>query len=126
MHKKVAQCFIFLAASVCFVPSGIAQRYNSPPKDDVQIDDLQQSSPVSAIAETSTIERGHLASTGSGEVGQRQAIPRRGPLNRLQGRIANRVQNRIRNRLDRYYSPQANANSPFLVASEQVRTTGRK
>lgn len=47
------------------------------------------------------------------------------PIARINGRIQNRVQSRIRNRIDRYYSPQANAASPFEVAGDQVHSTGR-
>lgn len=45
------------------------------------------------------------------------------PLARIGNRIENRVQSRIRNRIDRYYSPTANAASPFAVASERARNT---
>ncbi len=47
------------------------------------------------------------------------------PLKRNDNRIQNRVQSRIRNRIDRYYDPQANATSPFKVASDQGRAVGR-
>lgn len=43
------------------------------------------------------------------------------PTGRLVTRIANRVQSRLRNRIDRYYDPQANALSPFVVAGETTR-----
>lgn len=45
---------------------------------------------------------------------------------RIDDRIANRVQARIRNRIDRYYAPQANAASPFVIAGEQVHIAGRR
>jgi hypothetical protein len=62
-------------------------------------------------------------------IGQRRsrgdAAPNVQPLVRISGRVANRVQNRIRNRIDRFYDPQANAASPFRVASDQARRNGR-
>lgn len=72
---------------------------------------------------------GATADTGSGEIGQR--VRHTGltadtdPLGRISARIQNRVQNRIRNRIDRYYDPQANATTPFAVASEQAAAAGR-
>ncbi|WP_156363428.1 hypothetical protein [Sphingomonas sp. Leaf30] len=47
------------------------------------------------------------------------------PMGRISNRIQNRVQARIRNRIDRYYDPQANATTPFIVAGDQLRTTAR-
>ena len=47
------------------------------------------------------------------------------PMGRISSRIQNRVQARIRNRIDRYYDPQANTATPFIVASDQLRTTAR-
>jgi len=44
------------------------------------------------------------------------------PLERIDSRVQNRVQSRIRNRIDRWYDPQANAVSPFVVANERVRS----
>ena len=74
-------------------------------------------------------QAGRTATTVSGEIGQRQSrekiAPNAAPLGRVQNRIGNRVQNRIRNRIDRYYNPEANAASPFDVASEQARATAR-
>lgn len=74
-------------------------------------------------------ETEHTASLESGELGQRQtrdeAAPNIEPLGRISNRVQNRVQNRIRNRIDRYYSPQANAASPFEVANDRARTAGR-
>lgn len=46
------------------------------------------------------------------------------PLARIDARIQNRVQSRMRTRIDTNYDPQANALSPFVVASAQARTTG--
>lgn len=75
-------------------------------------------------------QTGRTATVAGGEVGQRQtrqdAAPNVAPTGRIANRIENRVQNRIRNRIDRYYDPQANAASPFEVASEQARTAGRR
>lgn len=47
------------------------------------------------------------------------------PLTRLDSRTQNRVQSRIRNRVDRNYDPQANATSPFKVASVQGPAVAR-
>lgn len=70
-----------------------------------------------------------VADSAVGEVGQRQTeVPfglTRSPFARIESRIANRVQSRIRNRLDRYYDPQANATSPFVIAEDKARTAGR-
>lgn len=64
-----------------------------------------------------------------GRVGQRQtrdeAAPNIEPVGRVESRISNRVQSRLRNRIDRFYDPQGNASSPFIVASDQVRNAGR-
>lgn len=60
--------------------------------------------------------------------GQRQkredVAPNIEPLDRIESRIANRVQSRIRNRIDRFYDPQANATSPYVVAADQNRQSG--
>ena len=67
---------------------------------------------------------GQLANTGQGEVGQRQsraqAAPNVSPLGRIQTRLQNRVQSRLRNRVDRFYSRETSATSPFAIASDQV------
>jgi P pilus assembly chaperone PapD len=75
------------------------------------------------------VPNGRLSNAGNGQIGQRQTrrdtaanVP---PLERIQGRVANRVQNRLRTRIDRFYDPQANAATPFRVASEQARTSRR-
>ena len=47
------------------------------------------------------------------------------PMARVDNRIQNRIQARIRNRIDRYYDPKANATSPFSVAGDQLRKTGK-
>lgn len=69
---------------------------------------------------------------GSGQTGQRQTRDQVAqdagiePMRRIGSRIQNRAQTRIRNRIDRYYDPQANATSPFVVAGDQARTAGRR
>ena len=69
---------------------------------------------------------------GNGPTGQRQTreevATQTGikPVRRISSRIENRAQTRIRNRIDRYYDPQSNATSPFVVASEQARAAGRR
>jgi RecJ-like exonuclease len=72
-----------------------------------------------------SIQSGHVADSTVGRVGQRQTrqevAPNVQPLARISGRINNRVQSRIRNRIDRNYSPQANATSPFEVAADRAR-----
>jgi len=90
---------------------------------------------IATTATAQTTQPARVASTGSvassavGTAGQRQtreqATLNVAPMGRIAGRIGNRVQSRIRNRIDRYYSPQANAASPFIVAGEQARTTVR-
>lgn len=69
------------------------------------------------------------ANSAVGQAGQRQtreeAAPNIKPMGRIDNRIANRVQSRIRNRIDRYYDPQANAASPFVIAGAQARATAR-
>ncbi len=64
---------------------------------------------------------GGLARSSVGEIGQRQSFDSIEPMARINSRIQNRVQSRIRNRIDKYYTPQANAISPFEVAGDQVR-----
>lgn len=86
--------------------------------------------PVNAqVATMQTSARGQLSITSGGTIGQRQAMPPTALANvpgaRVDVRINSRVQNRIRNRIDRYYDPQANALSPFLIAEGQIRSPGR-
>ena len=75
---------------------------------------------------------GQTASSSVGTAGQRQTREQLGqeagiePLARISGRIQNRAQMRVRNRIDRYYDPQANAMSPFVVAGDQARAAGRR
>jgi len=72
------------------------------------------------------------ADAGSGRIGKRQtreAVARKAgtePLARISNRVNNRVQSRIRNRIDQDYDPQANAASPFAVASDQARAAANR
>jgi hypothetical protein len=81
-------------------------------------------SPAAAAQEADTV-----AQSTVGRAGQRQARSQptisAQPMERINSRIRNRVQSRVRNRLDRFYSPQANTASPFEIAGEQTRTSGR-
>lgn len=74
------------------------------------------------------IQGGRVAESTAGRVGQRQTRDDAAsivvPTGRIDGRIPSRIQSRIRNRIDRYYSPQANAASPFEVAQDQARVAG--
>lgn len=69
---------------------------------------------------------------GSGQTGQRQTRDEVATqtgietTGRITSRVQNRAQTRIRNRIDRYYDPQSNTTSPFVVASEQARAAGRR
>jgi len=69
---------------------------------------------------------------GNGQTGQRQTrdevatLTGIEPMRRIGSRVQNRAQTRIRNRIDRYYDPQSNATSPFVVASEQARAASRR
>lgn len=75
---------------------------------------------------------GQTASSSAGTTGQRQTREQLGqvagiePLARISGRIQNRTQMRVRNRIDRYYDPQANVISPFVVAGDQARAGGKR
>lgn len=70
---------------------------------------------------------GQVASSSVGRQGERLIVPAptTRPLSRVDSRITNRVQSRVRNRIDRFYAPQANATSPFVVAGEQAGAAGR-
>jgi hypothetical protein len=76
-----------------------------------------------------TSPAGQVASSAAGRAGQRQTrdqgIVGLQPLGAIDGRIRNRVESRIRSRIDRYYDPQANALSPFVVAGERARARRR-
>lgn len=75
--------------------------------------------------EVTRVPAGSLARSSVGEIGQRQSFETIEPMARINSRIQNRVQSRIRNRIDKYYTPQANATSPFEVADDQVRSAGQ-
>jgi hypothetical protein len=85
--------------------------------------------PPPAIANDQTAR---TADTVSGRIGKRQtreAVARKAgtePMARIANRINNRVQSRIRNRIDQDYDPQANAASPFAVASDQARAAANR
>lgn len=74
---------------------------------------------------------GETAKSTVGQVGLRQSQGQLAqelnakPMARLENRIQNRIESRVRNRIDRYYDPKANATSPFSIAGEQLRKTGR-
>lgn len=77
-----------------------------------------------AISQNAT--GGHVPASSVGKAGQRGdlGLPTLnvGPID---SRIQNRVQSRIRNRIDRFYDPQANAASPFDVASDEIKNSSR-
>lgn len=109
-----------LALLLCAIPAAAQDRY---------WDDQDQLLPVqSPLPRT---DPGETARSSAGQAGQRQTREQVAadigiePMGRISTRIQNRVQSRIRNRIDRYYSPQANAISPFAIASEQSATAGR-
>lgn len=89
---------------------------------------------VSAAAQSGTarggVRPGRVATSTVGEAGRRveaddpNAAAVR-PMARIQNRIANRIQSRIANRIDRDYDPQATSISPFQMAQDRVRASGR-
>lgn len=95
----------------------MAQQFDSNATDETEF--AERAPATSAAPVTRTVD------TGNGQIGQRQtrqdATPSTMPFDRVDNRVSSRVQNRIRNRIDRYYDPQANATSPFTVASDQAR-----
>lgn len=74
---------------------------------------------------------GQTAQSTAGQVGQRRTredvAQDSGVVatSRIGNRIQNRIHTRIYNRIDRYYTPQADAASPFADAEEQTRAAGR-
>lgn len=90
-----------------------------------------QEMPTRSASRLPMTSQGETARSAVGQAGQRQSREQVAmdtgiePMGRINRRIQNRVQSRIRNRIDRYYSPQANATSPFAVASEQATAIGR-
>ncbi|MDG5973003.1 hypothetical protein JAGODDHD_03773 (plasmid) [Sphingomonas paucimobilis] len=91
----------------------------------------EQEAPMRSASPLPMTGQGETARSAVGQAGQRQSREQVAvdtgiePMGRINRRIQNRVQSRIRNRIDRYYSPQANATSPFAVASEQAAGAGR-
>lgn len=83
---------------------------------------------VAAPAVAQDTGSSRVTDTVNGRAGQRltrtQATDGIEVTGRIAARVQNRVQSRIRNRIDRYYSPQANAASPFVIAGEQARAAG--
>lgn len=78
-----------------------------------------------------TAQTGQVARSAAGQVGQRQtreqAAAKVAPMSVVaNGRIQNRIQSRLRARIDRYYDPQANTLSPFVVAADQERVATKK
>ncbi len=89
-----------------------------------------RSTPVGSGITTQASKTSHTdTDTGKSVAGQRQTRQQVAqetgiePMGRISSRIQNRVQARIRNRIDRYYDPQANTTTPFLVAGDQLRAT---
>lgn len=84
---------------------------------------------IAGPASAQNTQSGRTAKIVNGEVGQRQArdeaAPNIQPLERISSRIQNRVQSRIRQRIDRNYTPQTDAASPFEVAGDQARNKNR-
>jgi len=91
-----------------------------------------QKYPQNVVSTLPSTGAGEVAKSAVGQVGQRRTRedlttkPDVISMTRVDLRIQNRVQSRIRNRIDPLYDPQANAASPFTVASEQVRTPRRR
>ena len=114
----------FAALSLVLSSAAIAQDRGLSIESETQ--QAAENVPVAPSSSTPVISQGRAANAGNGQVGQRQsradAAPSALPLDRVQGRIASRVQNRLRNRIDRFYDPQANAMTPFLVAGDRIRT----
>jgi hypothetical protein len=86
---------------------------------------------ATSAAWAQTEPTGRVAQSSVGQVGTRQtredAATAINPLAATNGRLQNRIQSRLRTRIDRYYSSQANALSPFEVAADEVRTpSGRR
>lgn len=73
-------------------------------------------------------EDGRTAAVNGTDVGQRQEaedVRSVNPMGRVESRVPNRVENRIRSRIDRFYDPRATTTSPFEVAGELTRRSGR-
>lgn len=80
-------------------------------------------------AHAQQVTGGQTASSTVGSVGQRQTREEAAigiePMARIDSRIQNRIESRLRTRVDRDYSPEANAISPFETAADRARTAGR-
>ncbi|KZE13273.1 hypothetical protein AVT10_03635 [Sphingomonas hankookensis] len=104
--------------------SSVASEAAAQDRADPEAQDVAVPSPTPAP--------GIVARSVVGQAGQRQNRDQVeqdtgiAPMARIANRIQNRAQTRIRNRIDRYYDPQANAASPFVVAGEQARVAGRR
>lgn len=103
-----------------------------PPDSRPQDDSYSEIEPVPQPSAQPQARQGETARSVAGQAGRRQTRDQVAqnagiePMGRVDGRIQNRVQTRVRNRIDRYYDPQANMTSPFVVAGEQARTVGRR
>jgi hypothetical protein len=92
-------CLLLLAGlpGILFTPQALAQRAEAP----------------------------QVATSSAGQAGRREtreeAATRINPLAAVNGRVQNRVQSRLRTRIDRFYAPDANTLSPFVVAAERAR-----
>ena len=100
--------------------------------DEDAIPDYQTRPTVTPGSVAPSSLRQDVASSAVGQAGRRQTREQTAqqtgiePMARIDARIQNRVQARIRNRIDRYYDPQANATSPFVVAGDQTRAANRR
>lgn len=117
----LAMRIVLLLSLLSAIPAAAQDRY--------QDDGQGQPAPIQqTLPET---RQGETARSAAGQTGQRRTREQIAqdagiePMARINSRVQNRVQSRIRNRIDRYYDPQANAVSPFEVASDQARTAGR-
>lgn len=121
----------FALALALAIPSAYAQRtVQNADSDATQEYDTQTAVTPSSAAPSSF--RQDIAPSAVGQAGRRQTREQTAtqtgiePMARIDGRIQNRVQARIRNRIDRYYNPQANTTSPFVVASDQAGAANRR
>ncbi|WP_156487328.1 hypothetical protein [Sphingomonas melonis] len=119
--RGIEASLLIAFVALSFAPSAAAQRIEQPEDSTAA---MQQS-----IAPLPMTRTGQTAASIAGRIGQRQTrdstIAGIEPLARIDSRIQNRVESRIRTRIDRYYDPQANAVSPFVVAGERVKQAGR-
>lgn len=118
---RITSALAFLPALLVVAPA-IAQTTGGTPYPDA-VQSTQPPQPSQRPGET--------AQSAVGQVGLRQSQGQLArelntkPMARLENRIQNRIEARVRNRIDRYYDPKANATSPFSIAGEQLRKTGR-